>query len=844
LALDYECAKRIELLLQYASPAQLCQVTDAIAHKFVYLAEHHSASHVVQTMLVCVARALAAVAGGGGGGDDDDVASAALLTNFLGTAVQSMLNSFEQSAANRYAPHVFATLLRLLAGAPLWLERVELQRPGTVPGADIAGDWHSTSNENVATLRSVVDWLVALGDSAFSRLLGESVHSIVVLTTLLDITSDANVRGSWGKSLWQALVDKARLVDSGTLVKSAGGSLLFERILQTCPDEAAFNSLFDMAIKSRLVELATHAHANHVVATALKVSTDRALVRNMIRSLLPHIDFMLQTVVRRPVRGGNNKKKTSFEPISERRPVPLVVDAMCIGAQQHAIVPLQERLVAALQQFSIDSAKQTRYERALHHHFTKNPQVRTDDEFRASYSDSQPDVAPATGIGGLFRGLLELNQRFVQPKDALARKLPPKESFFSTNGSLILQSLLLFASPHCDAVVQSMIAAPAELLLVLARDKCSYVYDRVFSSATVSPQLKQQLVDQLIVNVVDMSMHNVASRVVEAAFAAADMERKRAIAQALAAQYDTIRATKPGSFVLRNCRVTNTGDVAVEWERKQAKVEHARRMFADIIESGAPKTETMTESTTTEATTTTTTTTTTTPVVVNNAEDDIEEEEEEELFGQPVEKLTEPKEPPPKKNKKRELGPKFKPNRDPVRLQKKAEKRKAMEEEKEARKAIKKKERRVKMKEKQQMRAQKKQLKKQRRAAEEAERLSGKKRSNDARDDVMEYERPDKRGRMSDERVNDDELARQMAEFDDYEPTTKRAATTAASARKWDMSALASLKPLLQQTTTAATTVVESADSTAMTKRKSKPNARSRRRLKRQEEEEAQAAMN
>jgi hypothetical protein len=733
LALDYECAKRIELLLQYASAAQLCQVVDAVAHKFVYLAEHHSASHVVQTLLVCIARALLAA--------DDDVAP---LVSFLANAVRSMLNSFAQSAANRYAPHVFATLLRLLAGAPLVLGRVELHRPGNVPGAELAAQWHATSSANVDVIRSVVDWLAALDGAAFTRLVNDTIHATAVLTALLDITSDPYVRATWGKALWQVLVDKARNVDA--LVTSAGGSLFFEHILRTCPDEAAFNSLFDLAIKSRLVELATHAHANHVVTTVLKTATDRALVRNIIRSLLPHIDAMLQTVVRRPVRGGNNKKKASFEPISARRPVPLVVDAMCFGAQQHAIVPLQESIVAALKQFSIDSAKQTRFERALHHHFVKNPQVRTDEEFRATYADSEPDVA-ANGIGGLFRGLLELNQRFISPQQALARTQPPKESLFSINGALILQSVLLFASPHCDAVVQSMIDAPAALLLVLARDKCSYVFDRVFSSATVTPHLKQQLIDQLIVNVVDMATHNVASRVVEAAFAAADIDRKRAIAQALAAQYDVVRATKPGSFVLRNCRVTNTGDVAAEWERKQAKVEHARRMFADIIGSGDKNTNgnaAAVSSTSSRA--------------ANDGDD-------EELFGQPVEPV-----PKTKKPKERERRPNERAN--------------AEQELPPARHA-------------------------------------GKKRT-------------------SDERVDDDELAKQMAEFDDYEATTKAASTAPrAQGRKWDTSVLAALKPVFATELSAPVAAAEEERTeSGATKRKSKPNARSRRRLKRQQDAE------
>jgi hypothetical protein len=757
LAQDFECAKRIELLLQYASIAELRTLVEALAHKFVHLSEHHSGSHVIQSMVVCVARALLVASAD----DADDVAA---LNRFVANGVTAMLNVFEESAANRYAPHVFATLIRLLAGAPLLLERVELQRPGTVPGAAEASVWHATSKENIAIIRSVVDWFCALDDAAFGRVVNRSIQSSVVLNALLDVTSDEFVRANWGNKLWLLIVNKASAVDAGTLfplVTSGGGSLLFERIFQTCPDQKSFEAIFEKSIKNKLVEYAGHAHANHLVSAVLRVSNDRTFVRKIIRSLLPHVGTLLQSVVRRPVGGGNNKKKASYAPVSERQPMPLVIDAMCGAAQHHAIVPLQDQLVAALTQFSIDAAKQSRYERALHRYFTQNANVRVDTAFRASYVDPGPLVS-SDGIGGLFRGLLEFNQRQFNLKHALDAT-HAKKSYFSHSGAQILQSMLAFVSPHCDAVVQSMNAAPADLLLLLARDQCSYVYDRVFTSATVSPQLKQELIDRLLGNVVGMATHNIASRVVEAAFAAADMDRKRAIAQALASEFETIRATKSGAYVLRNCRVTKTGDVSVDWERKQAKVEHTRRMFADITGEKVTTKETKNDA--------------------GNANNDDDDDDDEELFGQPKkqdddeEEMEEEQEEDDNDDNDDDEQPKKKKKVVSAAKQKKKEKK----------------------------------------AKKELE-TKGK------------------------DLVDDDELAQQMADFDDYEPMMMNvAATTTSQPKAFDMSILSKIKPVfgtaktevvvdedVSKTTTTTTTT------TTTGKRKSAPNARSRRRLKRQ----------
>jgi hypothetical protein len=583
LAQNEECGKRIELLLQYASAAQLRLVADAVEGKLSALAEHHAASFVVQTLLVCMARAIAA---------DGDAAAAAAdvaaLRRFAVGVASEFGSRIEAFVSNRYAPHVVATALRLLAGAPLSADHVQFVRPPPVPGGDALGRWRGTPQECIGAVRGVVNAFVALDDDAFGRLVTQQIQTSIVLNALLEVASGESVRNVWGKPLWLALVDKARVCNEradSPLMTTGAGSLLFEAILKTSVDSATYESVFQRSIQPKLVDYAGHPLANHIVITVLATARDRGLVRNIIRSLLPHTPELLRSVVRRPKRD-RRSDKLYFEPTDAHQPTPLVVNAMCAAAQRHAIVPLQERLVQTLAQFCVQAAQTTRYERALHHHFVK---TKTTDEapFRDAYTDDAPDVA-ADGVGGLFRGLLEFNQRLLNVKQALTRQLPPKESHFSLPGSTIVQTLLTFAAPHCDVVVQSMVAASADFLVLLARDQNSFIFDRVFASATVAPELKQQLVDKLLPSVVDLAQHNIGSRVVEACFAAADLDRKRAVASALAAQFETVRASKSGAFVLRNCRISASGELAPGWEQQHRKLEKTRRMFADIIGDAAP----------------------------------------------------------------------------------------------------------------------------------------------------------------------------------------------------------------------------------------------------------------
>jgi hypothetical protein len=578
LAQSPECGKRIELLFQYATAAQLRVVADAFATKLLVLAQHYGASYVLQTFLTCATCAVAA--------ERTDAAHAgdvAALRRFAIGAVAGFVSNMEAVVANRYAAHVVAAAVRLLAGAPMSAAHVQIVRPTPIPGSEALLLWRETPTECIGAVRSLVSWFAALPDDEFARLVAQHVQTSVVLNTLLEVTSGASVRNVWGKPLWSALVEKVRVVnESGEqpLLRTGAGSLLFESILKTSADNATYEAVFQRSIEPKLVEYARDAMANHIVIAVLDTVRDRSLARNIIRSLMPHTSDLLSSVVRRP-RLVRHTDKLQFSPVSARQPTPLVFSAMCAAAQRHSIVPLQERLVQLLVDFSVQAAKTTRYERALHHHFVKSKTV-DEQPFKDAYTDDTPDVAD-DGTGGLFRGLLEFNQRSLNVKQALARATPPKESLFSLPGSSIVQTLLTFAAPHCDVVVQSMLGVADDFLLLLARDQNSFIFDRVFASPNVAPELKQQLVDKLLPSIVELAQHNVGSRVVEACFVAADIERKRAMAAALGASYDVIRATKPGSFVLRNCRVSASGTIAAGWEKQQKRVDMTRRMFADII---------------------------------------------------------------------------------------------------------------------------------------------------------------------------------------------------------------------------------------------------------------------
>jgi len=157
-------------------------------------------------------------------------------------------------------------------------------------------------------------------------------------------------------------------------------------------------------------------------------------------------------------------------------------------------------------------------------------------------------------------------------------------------GSLLLQTLIKYEEEHMTPVLKSFAAISPEYLVRIACDNSgSRALEAFYASATMPLKAKTKVTERLVQFVAKVAADRCGSHVIENAYRAANVDKKKALVEALAKEYKTLQKTHFGAMVCKKCRVDQFVAGSENWQATEERAVKSRDLFAEIIADAPSK---------------------------------------------------------------------------------------------------------------------------------------------------------------------------------------------------------------------------------------------------------------
>ncbi|KAJ1727766.1 Nucleolar protein 9 [Coemansia biformis] len=556
LTTDHECSRILEKLFKISSEYQIRRFFSITKDDTLRLAIHRFSSHTLQTLLLLSAAALerevrgeandfAADAEADGGDSAGTVRTE--IPNFeqlvLGV-VEALTPHWAFLMSNEYASHILRVLLLVLSGKPIEDQASSKNSIKSKRSTKYMEDRNGApvGHRSLSAQRAVPESFAA----ALERLLSAANGAM----------SDIIARGFTCSAVGSPVLQLMLELDADRGALEAQGSLLDKCLMGLISDGAGNeNPRRDAAIKMALEDVV----GSH-------------FLQKVAETVSPPL---FQTLYDRYF--GDNLKKLALHPIAN-----FVVQSMFSnakdGRQLKAMIAQAEPLVHNLL-------------------FCRRPGV-----VRALLDSCVRLGAGYTEImNALYRGLgaSEAVERkelinllaflITYPEFAKADyyQLP-----FSIQGSLIIQSIVQFPGSGHEPLLESYFGQDPERLVSWCKDASgSRIIEAIVSSTHIPPKSKRKVLEGYVGKFVDLAADKYGSHVVDACWAAAGIEFKEKIVSELVQADARLQDSPFGRTVLRNCGAEQYKRRADEWRQRERNIEKRKRMFKDIVGSGAPAAE-------------------------------------------------------------------------------------------------------------------------------------------------------------------------------------------------------------------------------------------------------------
>ncbi|KAL1937556.1 hypothetical protein VTO73DRAFT_13051 [Trametes versicolor] len=541
LATDPDCSTILERMIHSMDDFVRRVFMDKLSGSFEQLSKHRFASHVCQTLLTVAVDTVSREARGifpplpESGEEEGELHT---MTQLILDACEELLPSFSSLVLDPFASHVIRALLLLLApdvlgamdhtngasraGSALRSKKSAAYkaRQGSMKSVFTQGEAQgvqptkSTPKEfRKAALRFVSALREQLGENEVRALAANQVAS-PVLQMILELEAAYGKADAPGSIMDHVLAGLITLIHTNleetapeseylmTLLRDPTSSHLLETLVRRSP-ERVFDSLWRTYFVGKLARLAVHPVANFVVAKAFeRVNAEQldAAVQEL-QGVSGKIVKNARTGVLRALVDRSATLHDSAEGVMQ-----LITAAFDLDSEENKkmLVPCILRLKSLAE-----------YRRAV--------------ESASKAADNQPEDEP----------------RFKRKKAD-----DPLEP--STQGAVLLQSILRLPPPHVNVVLDSLQAIGVDELVQMAYHvTSSRVLDAVLESPTVLHKDKRKFVMTFIGHYHLLVDDRIGSRVGERCWAFADPYLKEKIARSVIPYEHALAGSAFGKFFMR-----------------------------------------------------------------------------------------------------------------------------------------------------------------------------------------------------------------------------------------------------------------------------------------------------
>ncbi|KDQ20636.1 hypothetical protein BOTBODRAFT_169367 [Botryobasidium botryosum FD-172 SS1] len=567
LATDPNCSVVLERMAHSMSDFSRRVFMDCLAGSYEKLVTHRFASHVCQTLFTLSAKTVSREMRGINTSADDDSSHGTLRTmsELVLSACEELLPSLPTLIMDTFASHVIRAILLLISSRSPATSTTTLRSKKSAAYKASQGAMTSVLEKegNTATQmpkefaqmahRFVQKLRKELGENEIRALAGNKVAS-PVLQLLLELETEAGGANEPGSLMDNVLVGLITELHSNptatyttspyleTLLRDPTASHLLETVV-TCAPEQAFSALWSTYFSGRLGKLASHPVANFVVAKAVeRVNKDE------LRSVIKEMDGGWEKLIK--------SSRTGVLKAAIDRAAALnayeneVVEAICT-AFELPDVESRNSLLSCILVLKPLSA----YNKATESTKVKGAQEEEGNEEVKSKEKS--------------RGRRKVEEDPLAP---------------TTQGALLLQSMLRLSGPHGEPVLNSLASLKIEEVIALAHHSTSSrVLDVVLESSTVAPRAKRRLITSFIGHFHTLVDDRIGSRVGDRCWDAADPYLRERIARSLIDHEMFLAGSFYGKFFARNLHLMLLKRRPDEWKQNQVK---AKLVKADNV--GAP----------------------------------------------------------------------------------------------------------------------------------------------------------------------------------------------------------------------------------------------------------------
>ncbi|KAJ2785197.1 Nucleolar protein 9 [Coemansia javaensis] len=549
LTTDHECSRILEKLFRASSEHQIRRFFAATREDTVRLAIHRFSSHTVQTLLLLSVvglerevRGETAGPAADAGGDESVRTEAPSFEQLVLGLAEALTPHWAMLMGNEYASHILRVLLLALSGKPV---EDQANPRGSSIKSKRSAKYMEDRNGAPAGHRSltVQRQVPASFGAAAGRLLDAANAA------MSDMVARSFTSSPVGSPVLQLMLE----LDADRGVLEAPGSLLDKCLMGLVSSgAAASNPRRDAAIRMALEDVV----GSHFLQKVAELASPE----------------LFQTLY--DVHVGGDLKALALHPIAN-----FVVQSMFAnaknGRQLTAMIAQAAPLVRDLL-----FGKRAGVVRAL---------LASCSRLRTGYTEIMNALyagldASAPEQRRELVNLLAFLVTYAEFVRADYYQLP-----FNVQGALIIQAIVQLPGGGYEPVLESFLAQDAERRVSWCKDPSgSRIVEAILASGQIPQKAKRRVLHGYMGRLADIAADKYGSHVVDACWAAVDIDAREAIVRELVQSETRLQDSLFGRTVLRNCGAEQYKRRADEWRQRQRSAEKRRRMFKDIVDGDAP----------------------------------------------------------------------------------------------------------------------------------------------------------------------------------------------------------------------------------------------------------------
>ncbi|KAI8823129.1 armadillo-type protein, partial [Fimicolochytrium jonesii] len=527
VAADPDCSRVVEKMLRSADDFRVRVFTDRLNGQFIELFKHQFASHVCQTLIYAAADVVDREIKGtfvveAPEGDEAALETLPTMTTLVEQLCEQMKGEWKDLMMDAYASHLVRAVLCLLSGDPLAQGEAERRsKKSKKYNSEHNNTWKPNPANAPKTGRAGVS-VKRTVPPQFKEALKEITREVAEQMEIMGLRTYAtHIVANPVLQLLISLSDTSESLISTLL--AVEDSATCQLSTQTDEERQFMVDLIRHPVGSHLVEKLLAAASAHLFHQ-LYVTYFRGQLEELC--LHPVANFVVQQLICH-TRNGTQLEVLLDELIpffptlfTHRRPgVVVKVAEACV---KHQTGKCQKEVVKAV----------------------ANALKATAPEQRKQLVNLILCLKPYGALGEAAKA--------------------------DTNGSLILQNLLLFDEDANKMVIDSFMSlTPEESRNWAFSPTSSRVLEQFLLSSTINLKAKRKLIRSWLGKFATLAADKFGSHTVDKAWAVADIGLKEKIAEDLYNHTKTLQNSHFGKFVLRNCKIETYGKRREEWVERQ-----------------------------------------------------------------------------------------------------------------------------------------------------------------------------------------------------------------------------------------------------------------------------------